>query len=175
MLEESARGGRVPQRNTQSREEIIEIKENSEGEADEKLEEKIEAKDEVKSEAKDQRPSQIQAAVDQTGESLKTKERLDENVSAEDIVEEITELTNPGLFDQSKNKRAKPSTNKKPVKKPSEEPAKPAGGKTYAVNEEGEAQAHTGKNLEGDAGGVQVISSSDDEAQGKDKGSEVKQ
>jgi len=175
MLEESARGGRVPQRNTQSREEIIEIKENSEGEGDEKLEEKIEAKDEVKSEAKDQRPSQIQAAVDQTGESLKTKERLDENVSAEDIVEEITELTNPGLFDQSKNKRAKPSANKKPVKKPSEEPAKPTG-KAYAVNEEGEAQAQTGKNVEGgDAGGVQVISSSDDEAQGKEKGSEVKQ
>ena len=174
MLEESARSGRVPQRNTQSREEIIEIKENSEGEPDEKLEEKIEPKDEVKSETKDQKPSQIQAAVDQTGESLKTKERLDETVSAEDIVEEITELTNPGLFDQSKNKRAKPSVNKKPVKRPSEEPAKPTG-KAYTVNEEGEAQAHTVKSVEGDASGVQVISSSDDEAQGKEKSSEAKQ
>jgi len=99
---------------------------------------------------------------------------LDENVSAEDIVEEITELTNPGLFDQNKNKRAKPSA-KKPVKRPSEEPGKPQG-KTYTVDEEGEevAQSHTGgKNVEGgDAGGVQVISSSDDEAQGKEKSGE---
>jgi len=157
-----ANEARAPQRGTQSKEEIIEIKENSEGEPDEKIEDasKIEAKDEVKSEAKEQRPS----LVDQTGESLKTKERLDENVSAEDIVEEITELTNPGLFDQNKNKRAKPS-GKKPVKKPSEEPGKPGTqGKAYAVEEEGEAQSHTGnKNAEGEAGGVQVILSSDEE------------
>jgi len=161
-----ANEARAPQRGTQSKEEIIEIKENSEGEPDEKLEDasKIEAKDEVKSEAKDQRPS----LVDQTGESLKTKERLDENVSAEDIVEEITELTNPGLFDQNKNRKAKPSA-KKPVKKPSEEPGKPGTqGKAYAIDEEGEVQSHTGGKNEGEAGGVQVILSSDEEGKGEE-------
>jgi len=126
---------------------------------------KIETKDEVKSEVTEKKSS--------SGMQIEKPEGSKEsggNFSAEDIVEEITELTSSNS-DPNKAKRNKQNP-KKPVKIPSEEPVqqKPSpllAPKVYAVSEENEAvaQHHNEKNENeeqktGDNGeGIQVISS----------------
>jgi len=156
------RGNRpTPKHNPSKEDEIIEIKENSDAEAEEAKEDmKIETKDEVKSEATEKKSSSAMQIEKPDGKG----KGIDESVNAEDMVEEITELTGSG-FDANKTKRGKPANIKKPVKKPSEEQQKPSphiAPKVFAMNEEhdsGQTHAEPKSAGQGDGKGIQVISS----------------
>ena len=112
----------------------------------------------------------------------KSEENNGTNLNVEDIVEEITELTNPNNSDQEKGKKKVKPNRKIPGKKPDEQPKAPninlLTQKPFAVNEESEASVQTHNNRPEtkapEKQEVQFISSDEGQTKMQDESAEKK-
>ena len=131
-------------------------------------------------------PGMTEQTIRPEANRSKSEENNGTNMNVEDIVEEITELTNPNNSDQEKGKKKIKPNRRIPGKKPDEQPKAPNVNlltqKPFAINEESEASVQIHNNrpetkapqAAAEKQEVQFISSDEGQTEMKDESAEKK-